>query len=61
MAVPKRKTSKSKRDMRSAGKGLVKKNVMFREDGSAYVGHIKHGYNKRIRIKKEEISEEVQS
>ena len=33
MAVPKRKTSKSKRDMRQAGKGL-KKNVNIKLDAN---------------------------
>lgn len=40
MAVPKRKTSKSKRDMRQAGKGLVKKNhIRIDKDGNVLLSH----------------------
>ena len=41
MAVPKRKVSKSRRDKRSTGKGLVKKNVMIDQNGKAFLSHIK--------------------
>ena len=42
MAVPKKKTSKSKRDMRSAGKGLVKKaHIRFDEKGEPVMSHMK--------------------
>ena len=49
MAVPKRKTSKSKRDMRQAGKGLSRKNnIRIDENGSILLSH-----NTRIvRVKK---------
>ena len=40
MAVPKRKTSKSKNGMRQAGKGLVRKtNIKFDENGNAVISH----------------------
>ncbi len=50
MAVPKRKTSKSKRDMRQAGKGLSRKsNIRIDENGSILLSH-----NTRIvRVKKD--------
>ena len=50
MAVPQRKTSKSKRDMRQAGKGLLKKNnIRIDKDGSILLSH-----NTRIvRVKKD--------
>ena len=42
MAVPKKKTSKSKRDMRSAGKGLVKKaHIRRNEKGELVMSHVK--------------------
>ena len=42
MAVPKKKTSKSKRDMRSAGKGLVKKaHIRRNEKGEPVMSHVK--------------------
>lgn len=52
MAVPKRKTSKSKRDMRSAGKGLKKKNISI-VNGEFKISHYNYFYNKRIRKPKE--------
>ena len=50
MAVPKRKTSKSKRDMSQAGKGLSRKsNIRIDENGSILLSH-----NTRIvRVKKD--------
>ena len=42
MSVPKRKTSKSKRDMRQSGKGLVKKNNLYINDkGDLCMSHMK--------------------
>jgi ribosomal protein L32 len=53
MAVPKRKVSKSRRDKRSTGKGLVKQNVIIK-DGIPSLRHIKHSYiPMRDRTKKE--------
>ena len=49
MAVPKRKTSKSKRDMRSANKGLKKKNIIITESGEAKLSHYNHSYGKRVK------------
>jgi ribosomal protein L32 len=43
MAVPKRKVSKSRRDKRSTGKGLVKKNVIF-VNGEPTLRHVKLNY-----------------
>ena len=40
MAVPKRKVSKSRRDMRSANKGLKPICVNMNENGSWHVPHI---------------------
>lgn len=40
MAVPKRKTSKSKRDMRSANKGLVATQFTLNSDGSSRLPHM---------------------
>ena len=41
MAVPKRKTSKSKNGMRQAGKGLVKKtNLKLDNDGNVVMSHV---------------------
>ena len=41
MAVPKKKTSKSRRDMRSANKALVKKsNIYFNAEGKPQLSHI---------------------
>lgn len=55
MAVPKKKTSKSKRDMRSAGKGLVKKNhIRIDESGKPVLSHM---MIKPKRIKKEKKEE----
>ena len=58
MAVPKRKTSKSKRDMRSASKGLVKKiNIAIDYTGKATMSHM-FIKPKRIPKKKDEKSNE---
>ena len=56
MAVPKKKTSKSKRDMRSSNKALVKKaHISFDEAGKPTLSHMKI---KKKRIKKEKAEEE---
>ena len=49
MAVPKKKTSKSKNGMRQAGKGLVVKNhIRIDKDGKVQMSYIE----RQVRIKK---------
>lgn len=53
MAVPKRKTSKSKNGMRQAGKGLKRKmNLRLDENGNVQMSHIV--IVKRVKKQKEE-------
>lgn len=53
MAVPKRKTSKSKNGMRQAGKGLKKKmNLRLDENGNVQMSHVV--IVKRVKKQKEE-------
>ena len=55
MAVPKKKTSKSKNGMRQAGKGLcVKHNIRFDADGSVVMSYIE---KKQVRPKKDKSKE----
>ena len=55
MAVPKRKTSKSKNKMRQANKGLVKKNnIFFDKEGNMKISHI---VRKAKRVKKQDNKE----
>lgn len=49
MAVPKKKTSKSKNGMRQAGKGLkVKNNIRIDKDGKVQMSYIE----RQVRVKK---------
>ena len=49
MAVPKKKTSKSKNGMRQAGKGLVaKNNIRIDKDGKVQMSYVE----RQVRIKK---------
>ena len=53
MAVPKRKTSKSKNGMRQAGKGLKRKmNLRLDENGNVQMSHVV--IVKRVKKQKEE-------
>ena len=53
MAVPKRKTSKSKNGMRQAGKGLKRKmNLRLDENGNVQMSHVV--VVKRVKKQKEE-------
>ena len=53
MAVPKRKTSKSKNGMRQAGKGLKRKmNLRLDENGNVQMSHVK--IFKRVKKTKQE-------
>lgn len=57
MAVPKRKTSKSKNKMRQAGKGLVKKSNLIIDKG----GEIKLSHNTIIKkVKHKEKNEKIE-
>ena len=64
MAVPKRKVSKSRRDKRSTGKGLLKKNISFK-DGKAFLNHMHENTSKiekrqaRLEKKNKEQNSEV--
>ena len=53
MAVPKRKTSKSKNGMRQAGKGLKRKmNLRLDQNGNVQMTHV--AVVKRVKKRKEE-------
>lgn len=52
MAVPKRKTSKSRRDMRSAHKALDKKNITISSNGSVTCSHINPSLDRRTAPKR---------